>query len=548
LNELLHDHLLSLVVFLPLAAGLALWAVESLLGFFAGVRFSDWIWKTGGMATALVGLALAWLLWERFDPALGGMQLVEHQPWLPDWGIHYFLGVDGISILLVGLTAFLLPVILLASWNDIGERVRGYVLCMLALQTGMQGSFLALNLVFFYLFFEAMLVPMYFIIGIWGGPRRLYATFKFFVYTMAGSMLMLVGVLVLGFLHQQSFGAISFDLVSPSPVGTGVLDVVIAADGGPWWARQTWLFWAFALAFAIKVPLFPFHTWLPDAHVEAPTPGSAVLAGVLLKLGTYGLVRFALPLFPQAAVEAAPLLGVICVIGILYGALVAWVQSDIKKLVAYSSVSHMGFVVLGIVALNPPGLQGALLQMVNHGISTGALFILVGMLYERRHVREIAEFGGLAHVMPRYTALFLIAVLGSVGLPALNGFVGELLILLGAFRFDPWLGVPAAAGVILGAVYLLSMVRRVFFGPLTREANQKLVDLGAREKLVAVALVLPMFWIGLYPMPLLTAVDRSVADLLERMEERGARVEPALPVVPEFPSGDEPIFEGEDES
>jgi NADH-quinone oxidoreductase subunit M len=259
-------------------------------------------------------------------------------------------------------------------------------------------------------------------------------------------------------------------------------------------------------------------------------------------------VRFALPLFPQAAVEAAPLLGVICVIGILYGALVAWVQSDIKKLVAYSSVSHMGFVVLGIVALNPPGLQGALLQMVNHGISTGALFILVGMLYERRHVREIAEFGGLAHVMPRYTALFLIAVLGSVGLPALNGFVGELLILLGAFRFDPWLGVPAAAGVILGAVYLLSMVRRVFFGPLTREANQKLVDLGAREKLVAVALVLPMFWIGLYPMPLLTAVDRSVADLLERMEERGARVEPALPVVPEFPSGDEPIFEGEDES
>jgi len=541
LNELAQDHLLSLVVFLPLAAGLGLWALEGLLGLFAEVRVSDGVWKGVGMATALAGLGLAWQLWERFDPALGGMQLVEYAPWMPEWGITYYLGVDGISLLLVLLTAFLLPVILLASWNDIGERVRGYVLCMLALQTGMQGSFLALNLVFFYLFFEAMLVPMYFIIGIWGGPRRLYATFKFFVYTMAGSLLMLVGIVVLGFLHQQSFGAISFDFVSPGPSGTGVLDLAIAAEGGPWWARQTWLFWAFTVAFAIKVPLFPFHTWLPDAHVEAPTPGSAVLAGVLLKLGTYGLVRFALPLFPQAAVDAAPLLGVICVIGILYGALVAWVQTDIKKLVAYSSVSHMGFVVLGIVALNPPGLSGALLQMVNHGLSTGALFLLVGMLYERRHVREISEFGGLAHVMPRYTALFLIAVLGSVGLPALNGFVGELLILLGAFRYDPWLGVPAAAGVILGAVYLLSMVRRVFFGPVTREANRKLLDLGAREKLVAVALALPMFWIGLYPMPLLTAVDRAVSDLIARVDERSASAEESLPALPES------IFEEEGE-
>jgi NADH-quinone oxidoreductase subunit M len=544
-QTLLDQHLLSAVVFLPLVAGLALWLVDGLGVWLTGTRLPDRVWKAAGLASALAGLALAGLLWNRFDPALGGMQLVEHFSWLPDWGIHYFFGVDGISLLLVLLTAFLLPVVLLASWNEIGERVRAYVLFMLALQTGMLGSFLALNLVFFYLFWEATLVPMYFIIGIWGGPRRLYATFKFFIYTMAGSLLMLVAILVLGFLHQQSFGSISFDFVAVGS-GTGVLDLPIAVEGGPWWARQSWLFAAFALAFAIKVPLFPFHTWLPDAHVEAPTPGSAVLAGVLLKLGTYGLVRYALPLFPQAAVEAAPWIGAICVIGILYGALVAWVQTDVKKLVAYSSVSHMGFVVLGLVAFNPMGVSGALLQMVNHGLSTGALFLLVGMLYERRHVREIAEFGGLAQVMPSYTALFLIAVLGSVGLPALNGFVGELLILLGAFRANPWLGVPAAAGVILGAVYLLSMVRRVFFGPLSKDANRKLVDLGAREKLVAVALALPMFWIGLYPNALLTAVDRSVNDLLELMAERGAAVENALPTVPEFPSGDEPSFE-EDE-
>jgi NADH-quinone oxidoreductase subunit M len=421
-----------------------------------------------------------------------------------------------------------------ASWTDPASRVRSYVLFMLALQTGMLGSFLALNLIFFYVFWEAMLVPMYFIIGIWGGPRRLYATFKFFVYTMAGSLPMLVAILVLGFLHEQSLGSISFDFVGANG-GTGLLDVPINAIGGAWWARQSWLFAAFALAFAIKVPLFPFHTWLPDAHVEAPTPGSAVLAGVLLKLGTYGFARYALPLFPQAAVEAAPWIGGIAVVGIIYGALVAWVQTDVKKLVAYSSVSHMGFVVLGLFALNPVGFEGALLQMVNHGISTGALFILVGMLYERRHVREISEFGGLTQVMPVYAALFLIAVLGSVGLPALNGFVGELLILLGAFHAHPWLAVPAAAGVILGAVYLFSMVRRVFFGPVTREANRRLSDLGAREKLVACALALPMFWIGLYPNALLAPIDRSVNDLLQAMAERGTPAEPPLAVLPAFP-------------
>jgi NADH-quinone oxidoreductase subunit M len=540
LADLLANHLLTLVVFAPLFAGAAIWLADAVLAA-AGTRLSDAAWKAGGLLASLVGLALAGLLWLRFDPAVGGMQLVEHAPWLPDWGIHYFLGVDGISLLLVVLTAFLLPVVLLASWSEIGQRVRFYVLFMLALQTGMLGSFLALNLIFFYVFWEAMLVPMYFIIGIWGGPRRLYATLKFFVYTMAGSLLMLVGILVLGFLHHQSFGSISFDFVGTGG-GTGLLDLSITAEGGPWWARQSWLFAAFALAFAIKVPLFPFHTWLPDAHVEAPTPGSAVLAGVLLKLGTYGFLRYALPLFPQAAVAAAPWLGAIAVVGIIYGALVAMVQSDVKKLVAYSSVSHMGFVVLGLFAFNPMGLQGALVQMVNHGITTGALFILVGMLYERRHVREISEFGGIAHVMPAYAALFVIAVLGSVGLPALNGFVGELLILLGAFRADPWLAVPATAGVILAAVYLLSMVRRVFFGPVSREANRALVDLGARERLVAVALVIPMFWIGLYPTGVLAPIDRSVNDLLELLSARGALGPEALSPELEFPPLSEPVF------
>jgi NADH-quinone oxidoreductase subunit M len=538
-SGLLENHLLSLVVFVPLGAGLALWLADALGRWIAGRGLSDNLWRAGGLVASLAGLALAGQVWSRFDPAIGGVQLVEHWPWLADWGIHYFLGIDGISLLLVMLTAFLLPVVLLASWTDIGQRVRSYVLFMLGLQTGMLGSFLALNLVFFYVFWEATLIPMYFVIGIWGGPRRLYATLKFFVYTMAGSLPMLVGILVLGFLHQQSLGSISFDFVGTGG-GTGVLDVPIAVSGGPWWARQSWLFAAFALAFAIKVPLFPFHTWLPDAHVEAPTPGSAVLAGVLLKLGTYGFLRYALPLFPQAAVDAAPWIGGIAVVGIVYGALVAWAQTDVKKLVAYSSVSHMGFVMLGLFALNPIGVQGALLQMVNHGISTGALFILVGMLYERRHVREIAEFGGLAQVMPAYAALFLIAVLGSVGLPALNGFVGELLILLGAFRASPWLTVPATAGVILGAVYLLSMVRRVFFGPVLREANRGLLDLGAREKLVACALALPMFAIGLYPNALLAPIDRSVNDLLEDMASRAAPAESPLALLRAYPPATAP--------
>jgi NADH-quinone oxidoreductase subunit M len=444
---------------------------------------------------------------------------VERAPWLADYGIWYYLGIDGISLFLVVLTAFLLPVILLASWTDVAERVKQYVFFMLALQTGMLGSFLALNLFLFYVFWEITLVPMYFIIGIWGGPRRIYATVKFFIYTMVGSLPMLVGLLVLYYQCHAQYGVLTFDYygVGGAP---GVLDTLVPVAGA-WWQTQTWLFAAFALAFAIKVPMFPFHTWLPDAHVEAPTAGSVVLAGVLLKMGTYGFVRFAMPLFPQATVALAPVVLWIGVIGIVYGALVAMVQTDVKKLVAYSSVSHLGFVMVGLWALNAQGIEGAILQMVNHGISTGALFLFVGMLYERRHTREIAAFGGIARVMPAFAAFFLIATFSSIGLPLLNGFVGEFLILLGSFGPNPGITVLATSGVVLGAVYMLWMVRRVFFGPLANDANRRLVDLGPREVLVAVAMVIPMLWIGLHPATFLRPMDRSVADFLATLERRG---------------------------
>jgi len=531
LDALLSEHLLTAITFLPLATVLALALCE---GVF---RLPEAVWKHTAFLSSLVGLALAVLLWQRFDPASSGMQLVEHASWIPAYGIHYSLGIDGIALLLVALTSFLLPVVLLASWTDIHERVRSYLFFMLALQTGMLGAFLALNLFLFYVFWELMLIPMYFVIGIWGGPRRIYATLKFFIYTMLGSLLMLVGIIVLAWLHQSQFGSPSFEYYG-SGGGTGILDLSIPSSGGPWWQRQGFLFGVFALAFAIKVPMFPFHTWLPDAHVEAPTPGSAVLAGVLLKLGTFGFVRYALPLFPQAALDFAPWVVGLAVVGIVYGALVAWVQSDLKKLVAYSSVSHMGFIVLGIFAFNPQGVSGAVLQMVNHGVSTGALFILVGMIYERRHVRDLAAFGGLASVMPVFAAFFAIATLSSIGLPGLNGFVGEFLILLGAFAAVPLATVIATSGVILSAVYMLYAMRSVFFGPLANDANRALVDLGLREKVVATALVIPMIWIGVHPSTFTNPMDRAVTELLETMSRRGAdlaswqksgdRVEPAL--------------------
>ena len=509
--------LLTIVTFLPLAAGLVLVLV--------GSRLPDQAWRWAGLAATTATFVVSLALWAGFDPAQGGYQFVQYRPWIPAYGIHWFVGIDGMSLLLVVLTTFLMPLVLLGSWTDVRRSVKSFVFFNLALETGMLGAFVSLNLFQFYVFWEVMLIPMYFIIGIWGGPRRVYAAVKFFLFTMAGSLLMLVAILVLYLLHAEQFaGALTFDLVSaPGSTTSGLLATLVpvaASDAVPWWQSQPWLFAAFALAFAVKVPMVPLHTWLPDAHVEAPTAGSVVLAGVLLKMGTYGFVRFALPLFPVAAVQYAPVIFTLAVIGILYGALVAMVQSDIKKLVAYSSVAHLGFVMLGMFALNEEGLQGSILQMVNHGLSTGALFLLVGMIYERRHTRQIADFGGIAKPMPVFAALFGIVAMSSIGLPGLNGFVGELLILVGAFLASPGFAVAATFGVVLSAVYLLWMFRRVFFGPCDNPENMGLLDLNLREKAILVALLIPIVWIGVYPNPFLTRLEASVGDLLHQMEQR----------------------------
>ena len=382
---------------------------------------------------------------------------MENAPWIPTYGISYFVGIDGISFWLVLLTTFFTPIVILSSWTSITERVKSFHVCIFLLATAMLGTFLAMDAVLFYVFFEASLIPMYLLIGIWGGPRRLYSTMKFFIYTFFGSLFMLVALITLLFMTQEQFGQLSASLLD-------FYRLKIPFVAGSLLSTQTLLFFAFSLAFAIKVPMFPFHTWLPDAHVEAPTPGSVILAAVMLKMGTYGFLRFVLPLFPAAAEYWSWLFLALAVIGIIYGALVAMVQPDIKKLVAYSSVSHMGYVMLGLFAMNVYGVTGGLYQMLNHGISTGALFLLVGMIYERTHSREIKSYGGLASVAPLFTIAFLIVTFSSIAVPMTNGFIGEFLILLGAFGANKWAACLAVSGVILGAVYMLWMVKRVFFG------------------------------------------------------------------------------------
>ncbi|MGE5175608.1 MAG: NADH-quinone oxidoreductase subunit M, partial [Hyphomicrobiales bacterium] len=446
-------------------------------------------------------------LWTAFDNTKRGMQFVEQAPWVPALGITYHLGIDGISLLLILLTTFLSAVAILSTFTAVNERVKTYMATLLVLETGMLGVFAALDLVLFYVFWEAVLIPMYLIIGVWGGPRRIYAAVKFILYTVVGSLLMLVAILYLYFAYHATFGTYTFDLMRlyETPLGR---------------TAQLWLFGAFALAFAIKVPMFPFHTWLPDAHVEAPTAGSVILAGVLLKMGTYGFVRFAMPLFPEATHAFAPWIIALSVIGIVYGALVAMVQPDVKKLVAYSSVSHLGFVMLGVFALNTQGLHGGVLQMINHGLSTGALFLAVGVIYERRHTREISEFGGLSEILPWFAAIFLIVCLSSLGLPGLNGFVGEFLILLGAFRMNALIAAIAATGVILAAVYLLWMYQRVMFGPVTNEKNRGMKDLSPREFWMLAPVVALIVWIGVYPNPFLRKLDVSVSELMERVNAR----------------------------
>ena len=509
--------LVSWITFLPLGTGMLLllaWAVSRMLG---GEGLPASLWRAIAFASSAVTFLLSLRLFARFDATEVGFQFIEHTPWIDQFGINYHVGVDGISLLLIVLTTFLMPIVLAASWNDITKSVKSYVFFMLFLETGMLGAFVSLNLFQFYLFWELMLIPMYFIIGIWGGPRRVYAAVKFFLFTMFGSLLMLIAMLVVYYLHFQQTGMLTFDLVSPPWSETSaLLDTVIPTEG-IWWQTQFWLFAAFAIAFAIKVPMVPFHTWLPDAHVEAPTAGSVVLAGVLLKMGTYGFLRFSLPLFPEATLTFAPWIIALAVFGIIYGSLVAMVQSDIKKLVAYSSVAHLGFVMLGMFALNVQGLTGSVLQMVNHGLSTGALFLLVGMLYERRHTRQINEFGGVARPMPVFACFFGIVTMSSIGLPMLNGFVGEFLILLGAFLVHPWMAVIATSGVVLAAAYMLWMFRRVMFGPVENEENRKLIDLDLREKLVLVAIVIPIFWIGLYPDTFLRRIEPTVIELIEQV-------------------------------
>ena len=497
--------LLSLLTFLP-AAGAAL------LLLLPRERLS----LLGGLAVAVTAadFILSVLLYARFDPAEAGIQFVEEAAWIPRLGIQYLLGVDGISLPLILLTTLLGLLVAAASLPWIRERAKEYYICLLLLQTGMLGVFVALDLILFYVFWEAMLIPMYFLIGVWGGPRRIYATIKFFLYTMAGSVLMLLAIFALYFAARAALPAPSFALPA-------LLGVVLPPE------KQTWLFLAFALAFAIKVPMVPFHTWLPDAHVEAPTGGSVILAGVLLKMGTYGFLRFALPLFPDATRAFLPLVAWLAIAGILYGALVALAQTDVKSLVAYSSVSHLGFVMLGIFALNVQGVAGALLQMVNHGLSTGALFLLVGMLYERRHTRMLADFGGLFRVIPVYGGILLVIALSSIGLPGLNGFVGEFLILAGTFKFWPLYAVLGAAGVVLGAWYMLRMVQQVLFGPVRHEANRNLRDLTVAEVGVLAPILLLVVWIGVYPAPFLSMSEASVKALLARVEQGAAAVGPA---------------------
>lgn len=503
--------LLSSVLFLPLLGAIVL------AGF---PRERHAVIRGGALVCMLVTFALAVGLYFAFDPTLPGMQFDERVSWIGTVGISYHLGVDGISLSLVLLTTLLSPLALLGAWESIHTKVKEFVLFMLVLETGMLGAFLALDLFLFFIFWEAMLIPMYFLIGIWGGDRRLYATVKFLLYTMAGSACMLVAILALYAFHYQFSHQLSFDLPD-------LLRVPLSLD------QQKWLFLAFFLSFAIKVPLFPFHTWLPDAHVEAPTAGSVILAGVLLKMGGYGLIRFCLPLFPEAAAAYAPTIATLAVIGIIYGALVAMVQPDAKKLVAYSSVSHLGFVVLGIFSRQMAGIQGSVIQMVNHGLSTGALFLLVGMIYDRRHTRLIAAYGGLWRQMPMFAVAFLVVMFSSIGLPGLNGFVGEFLILLGTFEFHKPFAVLAALGIILGAVYMLWTYQRVMYGEITHEENRHLSDLSRREIAVLVPLLLLMLWIGVYPKPFLRPIEVSTAHLLEQMRTKKTVVaQPPAPSVP----------------
>ncbi len=493
--------ILSAITFLPLLFALVvlLWPNTKTLRHLA-------------LGLSIIEFLASLAMLAHFDSSTASLQMVERFTWIERFGISYFLGLDGLSLWLIMLTTFLTPIVLLGSWNSIQDRVKGFLVSVFVLQTAMIGTFLAMDAIFFYLFWELSLVPMYFMIGIWGGQRRIYATVKFFIYTMLGSVLMLVAIIYLMFMTQETLGTMSASLLD-------FYRLKIPFIGGQFFTLQTLLFFAFALAFSIKVPVFPFHTWLPDAHVEAPTPGSVILAGVMLKMGTYGFLRWTIPLFPEASEYWAWLFMTVGVIGIVYGALVAMVQPDIKKLVAYSSVSHMGYILLGLFTFNQFGMTGSLYQMLNHGVSTGALFLLVGMIYERTHSREISKYGGLAGVLPLFTIAFFIITLSSIAVPMTNGFIGEFLILLGSFKAEKAFAYVAVTGVVLGAVYMLWMFKRVFFGEkgeLVKDEHHPLHDLSCREICVLVPMVVMVFWMGLFPNHFLdfskASLDHLVAD------------------------------------
>ncbi len=457
------------------------------------------------LVTSILVFLVSLRIYAMFDPGKAGFQMVEFKPWISRLGVHYFLGIDGLSFWLVLLTTFITPVTILSTWRAIEKRVKEFMVALLVLETAMIGTFLALDLFLFYIFWELMLIPMYLIIGVWGGERRIYAAIKFFLYTAVGSLLMLVCLIGLIWFHYEQSGSLTFNLLELYNTHLPRLYEIL-------------FFAAFALAFAIKVPMFPLHTWLPDAHVEAPTAGSVILAGILLKMGTYGFLRFAMPLFPQGSAFFTPTIIALSIIGIIYGALVAMVQPDIKKLVAYSSVSHLGYCMLGLYVLTKQGVEGSILQMINHGISTGALFLLVGVVYERRHTRLISEYGGIAKVMPLYSTIFLIVTLSSIGFPTTNGFIGEFLILLGAFKANKAAAVLAATGVVLGAVYMLWMVQRVFYGKVTNPKNLHLPDLNLREFAYLAPLVVLIFWIGLFPNFFLGKMHTSVDTFISQVK------------------------------
>ncbi|MEQ8331733.1 NADH-quinone oxidoreductase subunit M [Nisaea sp.] len=481
--------LLSLVTFLPLAGAL-----------FIGLTRGDeeQVAKNAryvALWTSLITFFVSLLIWAGFDPTTPDFQFVEKREWLPDWGIGYHMGVDGISMWFVLLSTLLTPICILSSWEAVQKRVKEYMIAFLVLETLMVGMFCALDILVFYIFFEGVLIPMFLIIGIWGGARRVYAAFKFFLYTLLGSVLMLIAILAM---YLQ----------------TGTTDIPALMAAGFPTGLQTWLWLAFFASFAVKVPMWPVHTWLPDAHVEAPTAGSVILAGVLLKMGGYGFLRFSIPMFPEATEYFAPLVFTLSVVAVIYTSLVALVQEDMKKLIAYSSVAHMGFVTIGMFTLNTQGVEGSIFQMLSHGIVSGALFLCVGVVYDRMHTREIAAYGGLVERMPRYALVFMIFTMASVGLPATSGFVGEFLILMGAFESSTWLAAFAATGLILGAAYMLYLYRRIIFGVLDKEALKQILDLSPREIAIFAPLIILVFWMGIYPSTFLDIMSVSVDHLI----------------------------------